>query len=58
MTMLDFHSYPLARDLCILFLLKELVEAKQPNPVVEAEILSTVFYALMGTVMPGHCHER
>ncbi|KAJ7777182.1 hypothetical protein B0H16DRAFT_1360889 [Mycena metata] len=56
-TLLDIHPGPLARDLCMLLLLDEMVTTDE-DPIVKAELLSTMFYTFAGVVMPGYCYSR
>ncbi|KAJ7147614.1 hypothetical protein C8R43DRAFT_1010132 [Mycena crocata] len=57
-TLLDIHPAPLARDLCILLLLEQLMETPSENSVARAEIISTMFYTFAGVVMPEYCYDR
>ncbi|KAJ7036536.1 hypothetical protein C8F04DRAFT_953716 [Mycena alexandri] len=56
-TLLDIHPAPLARDLCMILLLDEMITAGD-NSIVKAELLSTMFYTFAGVVMPGYCYNR
>ncbi|GBE90098.1 hypothetical protein BKA93DRAFT_457437 [Sparassis latifolia] len=58
MTLLDFHPGALARDLCVLMLLHDLVEAEATDPIALAEMKATLFYTYVGIAMPEYCHER
>ncbi|KAJ7663880.1 hypothetical protein DFH06DRAFT_1393704, partial [Mycena polygramma] len=57
-TLLDIHPTALARDLCVLLLLNQLIETPAMTSIAKAEILSTVFYTFAGVVMPEYCHNR
>ncbi|KAJ7780170.1 hypothetical protein DFH07DRAFT_465077 [Mycena maculata] len=57
-TLLDIHPAALARDLCMLLLLDQLVDTSPENSVTRAEILATLFYTFAGVVMPGYCFSR
>ncbi|GAW05069.1 hypothetical protein LENED_006903 [Lentinula edodes] len=56
LTLLDIHPTALARDLCIMMLLDDLIHnAKTP---LEEEILAALFYTYAGVVMPDKCAQR
>ncbi|KAJ6457420.1 hypothetical protein C8R47DRAFT_1203442 [Mycena vitilis] len=57
-TLLDIHPTALARDLCVLLLLNQLIETPAMASSAKVEILSTVFYTFAGVVMPEYCHNR
>ncbi|KAJ7114132.1 hypothetical protein C8R44DRAFT_881678 [Mycena epipterygia] len=57
-TLLDIHPAALARDLCILILLEQLIDTPTESLITRAEILSTMFYTFAGVVMPGYCYTR
>ncbi|KAJ7068905.1 hypothetical protein B0H15DRAFT_139954 [Mycena belliarum] len=57
-TLLDIHPAALARDLCILLLLDQLVDTPTDNSTMRAEILSTMFYTFAAAVMPEYCWSR
>lgn len=57
LTLLDHHPTALARDLCLLVLLDDLMSGKHTAEV-EAEIKATIFYTYMGALMPSYCYQR
>ncbi|KAJ7483291.1 hypothetical protein FB451DRAFT_1234002 [Mycena latifolia] len=57
-TLLDIHPAVLARDLCMLLLLDQLVDTPDVSSTTKAEILSTMFYTFAGVVMPEYCYSR
>ncbi|KAJ6568362.1 hypothetical protein DFH09DRAFT_1155208 [Mycena vulgaris] len=57
-TLLDIHPAALARDLCILLLLEQLVDTPTESSTTRAEILATMFYTFAGVVMPEYCYSR
>lgn len=56
-TLLDIKSTALARDLCILILLNDLIsdgrEAQE-----RSEIKATIFYIYTGVIVPQYCYAR
>ncbi|KAJ7498066.1 hypothetical protein B0H11DRAFT_1998531 [Mycena galericulata] len=57
-TLLDLHPAALARDLCILLLLDQMMGTPAESSAERVEILSTMFYTFAGVVMPGYCFSR
>ncbi|SJL14510.1 uncharacterized protein ARMOST_17971 [Armillaria ostoyae] len=57
LTLLDIHPSVLARDLCFLILLANLVSGKYDEKE-QVEIKATLFYSYVGIVMPNYCHKR
>lgn len=57
LTMLDIQPTALARDLCILILLNDLMSAERGTEL-ETEIKATLFYVYTAVLMPAYCHER
>ncbi|KAJ7708983.1 hypothetical protein B0H17DRAFT_1124763 [Mycena rosella] len=57
-TLLDIHPAALARDICILLLLEQLINTPAESSVTRAEILATMFYTFAGVVMPEYCYSR
>lgn len=56
-TLLDIHPTALARDLCILVLLDELMMASH-NAETKNEIRTTIFYIYTGVIVPPYCYDR
>ena len=56
-TVLDIHTGVLARDLCIMMLLDDLVEGRGDSAA-QAEIRLTIFYTFAGVAMPSNCYAR
>ncbi|KAK0442712.1 uncharacterized protein EV420DRAFT_1752253 [Desarmillaria tabescens] len=57
LTLLDIHPSVLARDLCFLILLDNLVSGKYDEKE-QVEIKATLFYSYIGIVMPDYCYQR
>ncbi|KAJ6507320.1 hypothetical protein C8R47DRAFT_1100924 [Mycena vitilis] len=57
-TLLDIHPAALARDLCMLLLLNQLMDTPLENSETRTELLATLFYTFAGVVMPGYCFSR
>ncbi|KAI0357691.1 hypothetical protein OH77DRAFT_1435494 [Trametes cingulata] len=56
LTMLDIHDGTIARDLCMLMLLDQLVNA--PEAALRAEIIATLMYVFVAPVTPSYCYDR
>jgi len=56
-TLLDIHPTVLARDLCILLLLEQLIKGDIDEDA-KVEIKAAVFYTFIGIVVPLYCHRR
>ncbi|OBZ76423.1 hypothetical protein A0H81_03125 [Grifola frondosa] len=56
-TLNDVHPAVLARDLCILMLLNELIESKNSTEA-QIEIKAALMYTFAGVVMPSYCYDR
>ncbi|TCD70624.1 hypothetical protein EIP91_002655 [Steccherinum ochraceum] len=57
-TLLDIHATILARDLCILVLLDDLIENQGRDEDTKLEIMATIVYIYVGDVVPSYCAER
>ena len=60
-TLLDHQPAMIARDLCVLMLLNQLMaidESDIANAVSRAEIEATLAYTYVGLLMPNYCAER
>ncbi|KAJ7609070.1 hypothetical protein FB45DRAFT_945295 [Roridomyces roridus] len=57
-TLLDIHPAALARDLCMLMLLNQVMGTPPQRAETRAEIFATMFYTFAGVVMPEYCHAR
>ncbi|TCD63142.1 hypothetical protein EIP91_005901 [Steccherinum ochraceum] len=57
LTLLDIHPTALARDLCIFFLLDELI-LDESDEEAKTETLATLFYVFLGVVIPPYCYEK
>ena len=61
LTLLDHHPAMIARDLCVLMLLNQLMELEDSVPLTDitrAEIEATLTYTYLGLLMPDYCAER
>ncbi|KAF8876824.1 hypothetical protein BD779DRAFT_1695306 [Infundibulicybe gibba] len=56
--LLDIHPAPLARDLCVMLLLDQLLNVGKDDATEKAEILTTIFYIYVAVVMPSYCERR
>lgn len=56
-TLLDIQPTALARDLCILLLLDDLITGDYSTEET-AEIRATLFYVYVAPIMPSYCYER
>lgn len=56
--MLDIHPTALARDLCVLILFHDLLEADPKDKILIAELKATIMYTYMGVFMPSYCYSR
>lgn len=56
-TLVDIHPTALARDLCLLLLLDDLLN-DQHSEMDKVEIHATLFYAYVGVIMPSYCYQR
>ncbi|SJL02420.1 uncharacterized protein ARMOST_05747 [Armillaria ostoyae] len=60
-TLLDIHPTVIARNLCLLLMIDQLMEMrmrKNINKVEQTEIKATIFYIWMGFILPAYCHDR
>ncbi|KAF8876825.1 hypothetical protein BD779DRAFT_1475455 [Infundibulicybe gibba] len=57
-TMLDTHPAPLARDLCVMLLLNQLVNVRKGDATEKVEIMATIFYVYAAVVIPSYCEKR
>ncbi len=60
LTLNDLHPRALARDLCLLFLIEDLIlmRSQEENKLKEAEIKATILYTWTGFIMPAYCQTR
>ncbi|KAH7922618.1 hypothetical protein BV22DRAFT_1070111 [Leucogyrophana mollusca] len=58
LTLLDIQDTALARDLCILMLINDLLERSDHDKITQVEIKATIFYVYVGIVMPSYCWDR
>lgn len=56
-TLLDIHPTVLARDLCMLLLIDELMKDGHDEET-RLEIKATLFYMFIGIIVPPYCHSR
>ncbi|KAF8876829.1 hypothetical protein BD779DRAFT_1677583 [Infundibulicybe gibba] len=56
-TMLDIHPATLARDLCVMLLLDQLLSVGKDG-IEKAEVMATIFYTYVAVVMPSYCETR
>ncbi|KIJ65506.1 hypothetical protein HYDPIDRAFT_130715 [Hydnomerulius pinastri MD-312] len=56
LTLLDVHETALARDLCILMLVNDLMTTT--DKITQVEIKATIFYTYVAVVMPPYCYTR
>ncbi|KAF8876861.1 hypothetical protein BD779DRAFT_1677610 [Infundibulicybe gibba] len=57
-TLLDIHPAPLARGLCMMLLLEQLLNVGKNDAIEKAEILATIFYTYVAVVIPSYCEKR
>ncbi|KAI0357689.1 hypothetical protein OH77DRAFT_1502792 [Trametes cingulata] len=56
LTMLDIHDATIARDLCMLILLDQLITTT--DAATRIEIKATLMYMFLAAVMPSYCYDR
>ncbi|PBL04096.1 hypothetical protein ARMGADRAFT_1022590 [Armillaria gallica] len=57
LTLNDLHPRALARDLCLLFLIEDLIlmRSQEESKLKEAEIKATILYTWTGFIVPAYC---